>query len=656
MAHSVLIVDDSLTVRMDLDQAFRAGGLTPTLAATGAQARAALADQPWDVVVLDVRLPDADGVELLAEIRAEPRHQNTIVLLLSTEAEVQDRVLGLRTGADEYVGKPYDVGYLVSRTRQLLRGPSTPTPEPTTVLVIDDSRTFREHLREALEREGYPVLTAASGEEGLRLAADRRPSAIIVDGVMPGIDGATVIRRVRLDVALRDIPCLLLTADDDDSTELKMLEAGADAFVRKQDDLSVVLAKLATALRHRAGALPISSAGSMHGPTKVLVIDHDGGRRDETVTALQTDGHEVVPATSVADGLSLLGAQPVDCILLDRDLPHLDLAKVIDQTRELPDLQDVPIVVLGDHSDPHALVSCLAAGADHFLARTDGVAILRANVRSQIRRKQSQDRARRIREELLRGELEAIEAQAAKKLAAARAELVAELQWRNEELDAFTGSVTHDLRTPLAVIGGLAEAMLDEDAGALGPRGTHRIERIRAAIFRMSDLVDSLLLLSRASRSELRIEPTDLSALAWDVADELRRRDPDRQVEVEVEPDMVAAGDPGLLRVVLANLVGNSWKFTGVEGAGRITIGSAAQGDETAYFIRDNGVGFAPSDAERIFRPFQRVHKATEFPGTGIGLTTVQRIVERHGGRVWAESEIGRGAVFTFTLPAGPVD
>ncbi|HEX5739981.1 MAG TPA: response regulator, partial [Pilimelia sp.] len=317
MAHSVLIVDDSLTVRMDLDRVFRAGGFAPRLCATGAQARAALAERSWDVAVLDVHLADADGVELLRELRAAPAHRDTVVVLLSSEAEVQDRVRGLRTGADEYVGKPYDGGYVVARARQLLRARADGVPDRPTVLVIDDSATYRELLSRHLAGEGYAVVRAASGEEGLRLAADRRPDAIVVDGILPGIDGPTVIRQVRLDAALRDTPCLLLTGSDDEGAELRTLEAGADAFVRKQVDLSVVLAKLATVLRQRTGLPAAPAAASMHGPTKVLLVDPDPDRRRRVADAVRSDGYEAVPAATVGDALTLLAAQPVDCVVAD---------------------------------------------------------------------------------------------------------------------------------------------------------------------------------------------------------------------------------------------------------------------------------------------------------------------------------------------------
>ncbi|MEU8609185.1 response regulator [Actinoplanes sp. NPDC048791] len=647
--HTVLIVDDSLTVRMDLHEAFEADGFRSILCANGAEARAAFAGAHFDVAVLDVLLPDADGVELLRELRAHPGREGTVTVLLSSEAEVADRLHGLRTGADEYVGKPYDAGYVVARARQLLGEDPFRIDDRTTVLVIDDSITFREKLRELLEPEGYAVITANSGEEGLRTAADRRPQAVIVDGVMPGIDGATVIRRLRLDPALRDIPCLLMTASDDYATEVQMLEAGADAFVRKQQDLAVVLAKLAAVLRTSAEQLPIEVTGSLHGPGKVLTVTSDRQRLLALGDALRDDGYDVVPAGTADDALDLLAAQPVDCIVLSLDGAGADAREICRRIKEVPQIGDTPVIMIGDHDD--AMLDCLAAGADDYVRSADGPETLRAHVRGQIRRKQSLDESRRIREELMRRELDAAGERAARQLAETRAALVEELEWRNRELEAFSGSVSHDLRGPLQVISSFAETILDEDDEPLSEQVRHRVERIHAAAGRMADLVESLLILARASRGELRRERFDLTATAWQVIGEVTAREPGREIRFTVADDMTADGDEGLVRVILENLINNACKFTRRVTEPVIEVGWSGPGESPRYHIRDNGAGFPSGKAIELFRPFARLHNAADFPGNGIGLTTVHRAVERHGGEIHAEGEDGRGATFWFTLP-----
>ena len=495
---------------------------------------------------------------------------------------------------------------------------------------------------ELLQGEGYAVLTAPSGEEGLRTAADRRPQAVIVDGVMPGIDGATVIRRIRLDPALRDIPCLLMTAADDYATEVQMLEAGADAFVRKQH-LAVVPAKLAAVLRQAAEQLPIE-VGSLHGPGKVLALTADRDRLAVLGEALR-DGYDVVPAVTAGDALELLAEQPVDCIVVAADDGGVDVCRRI---KAVPHIGETPLVMTGLRDD--ALLECLAAGADDYVSVADGGEALRAHVRAQIRRKQSHDESRRIREELMRRELDAAEERAARQLAETRAALVEELEWRNRELEAFSGSVSHDLRGPLQIISSFAESMLDEDEEPLGERARHRVARIHAAAARMADLVESLLILARASRGELRRHRLDLSAVAREVSAEVQAREPDRIVGFRIDDAMTVDADEGLVRVILENLINNAVKFTRRVADPLVEVGC----DGGRFFVRDNGAGFPAGQAGELFRPFARLHSVAEYPGTGIGLTTVHRAVERHGGDIWAEGEDGRGATFWFTLPPTP--
>lgn len=639
MASTVLIVDDSLTVRMDLHEAFEEGGFRTVLCASGADARAAFDAEQFDVALFDVLLPDADGVELLRELRTHPRHAEVVALLLSSEAEVSDRLRGLRHGADDYVGKPYDGHAVVARSRELLRQGTEPRAERS-VLVIDDSLTFREELRGMLAAAGYEVHTAASGEEGLRAAAARPPSAIIVDGVLPGIDGATVIRRVRLDATLRNVPCLLLTAAADYATELQILDAGADAFVRKQESLAVVLAKLAAVLRKSTG-VPLPAAGPFHGQVKVLLVEPDRAFLDVAAERLREEGYEPVPAPDADDALAMLAVQPAGCVVLAVDAPGVDGFALCSRIRSVPGLRDMPVIGLGTGD---ALLDCLAAGADDYVRRDDGASTLRAHIRAHIRRQQLHEQNRRIRDELMRRELEAAEERAARQVAEARAELVEELEWRNRELEAFSGSVSHDLRSPLQTILSFSELLLEEPSGK-EPADLAR--RIHKAAQRMNALIDALLQLAGANRGQIQRTEVDLSALAADVVDELRQRDPDREVEVTVQPGMRASCDGELIRAVLINLVGNAWKFTGRTPSPRIEIGRSG----AELYIRDNGAGFPADRADQLFRPFGRLHDSSDFPGTGIGLTTVQRIVDRHGGRVWARSEPGRGATFSFTLP-----
>lgn len=652
MNEPVVIVDDSLTVRMDLADAFREAGFLALPCSNVAEARAALTQAPASVFILDVLLPDGDGVDLLQEIRSSPAGASAVVVMLSSEAEVKDRVRGLQTGADEYVGKPYDAGYLVARVRELLQSRQRSEAGGTTILVIDDSVTFREELRTACESAGHRVLTAPSGEEGLRIAGAQRPDAIVVDGVLPGIDGATVIRHIRLDAVLRDVPCLLLTASEDKGAELRALDAGADTFVRKEEDLDVILAKLSAVLRRTTARTPGDEATrSLLGPKKILAVDDSVTYLHELTDALNGEGYDVVLARSGEEALELLAFQVVDCILLDLVMPGLGGHETCQRIKSAPVVREVPLIMLTALENRDAMIQGLGAGADDYISKSSEFDVLKARVRAQIRRKQFEDEHRRIREELLRKELETAEARAANELAQTRAALVEELERKNKELEAFSYSVSHDLRAPLRSIDGFSKTLLDQWADALDPKAKDYLGRVRAAAQRMGELIDDLLELSRVGRAELRRGPTNLSEIARTVVAELRKRDPDRQIEIEIQDGLVADADRRLMHIVFENLLGNGWKFTVKAERPRIEVGSSRSDDGTVYFVRDNGAGFDMTYAEKLFRPFQRLHSTADYPGTGIGLATVHRIVDRHGGRVSSEGMVGRGATFYFTLP-----
>jgi PAS domain S-box-containing protein len=226
-----------------------------------------------------------------------------------------------------------------------------------------------------------------------------------------------------------------------------------------------------------------------------------------------------------------------------------------------------------------------------------------------------------------------------------------ELTAANRELEAFSYSASHDLRAPLLIIRSYSALMLADCSAKVDAVCKDYLTRIDAATRKMVGLIDDMLRLSKISRQEISLQQVDLSALASAIIDELRRAQPARHVDVTVQPDCRAQGDPRLLYIALSNLLGNAWKFTGKTERPAIEFGRIGQDDATVFFVRDNGAGFAQSQAQRLFEPFKRAHSEKEFPGTGIGLAIVERIISRHGGRIWAEAQEGKGASFFFTLP-----
>jgi DNA-binding response OmpR family regulator len=653
MNKTILVVDDSLTVRMDLVEAFEAGGFRCVPCSTAAEARHVLSGDTVDtvdMVVLDILLPDGDGVDILIEVRRTPHLAKLPILVLSTEAEVRDRIRGLRTGADEYVGKPYDTLYVVSRARELLRDRSAAAVPKPTILIIDDSLTFREHLRGAIESADYAVLLASSGEEGLRLAADERPAAILVDGVLPGVDGATVIRRIRLDAALRGTPCVLLTASDERGAELKAFEAGADAFVRKGEVVPVILARLAAILRAAADGRPLETTSSLLGPKKILAIDDSLTYLNELASALRADGYDVVLAHSGEEALDMLAVQAVDCILLDLVMPGMGGNETCRRIKSAPVVREIPLIILTAVDESAAMIDGLSTGADDYIQKSTEFEVLRARVRAQMRRKQFEDENRRIRQELLRKELEALEARASREIAETRAALVEELERKNRELEAFSYSVSHDLRAPLRAIDGFSK-LIEEDIDALNATGRKYLGYVRDAAKRMTELIDDMLALSLVGRAELHRDRIDLTEVARLVAAELTKKEPHRKVECEFEGGLIAQADRRLMRIAIENLLGNAWKFTSKASTARVELRAERREGCVVYFIRDNGAGFDMNYVGKLFSPFQRLHGESEFPGTGIGLATVHRIIDRHGGEVWAEGAVGNGATIYFTIP-----
>lgn len=235
------------------------------------------------------------------------------------------------------------------------------------------------------------------------------------------------------------------------------------------------------------------------------------------------------------------------------------------------------------------------------------------------------------------------------------AERTAELEALNREIESFSYSVSHDLRAPLRAMSGFSRTLLSQYADRLDPQGSEYLQRIDTAGRRMGELIEDLLNLSRITRRSMRKKPLDLSALAQSVAEWLRKSEPNRKVAFQIEGPLKAEGDLGLLRIVFENLLGNAWKFTSKRPEATIAFGKLKQEGKPVYFIRDNGAGFDMAYADKLFGAFRRLHSQKEFEGTGIGLATVQRIIHRHGGMIWAEGAAGKGATFYFTLKKGNV-
>jgi hypothetical protein len=396
-------------------------------------------------------------------------------------------------------------------------------------------------------------------------------------------------------------------------------------------------------LRIRPSA-PRPLTDRMSDRVNVLLVDDQPANLLALEAMLQDLGQNLVKAGSGREALKWLLSNDCAVILLDVKMPEMDGFETAELIRQRDRSRHTPIIFLtaADRTHTHA-VRGYAIGAVDYLVKPVVPEFVRSKVAVFVELAKTAELLRQQTERLRASEQEARE------LADARATLVADLEQKNREMETFSYTVSHDLRAPLRRIESFGRALAETQADRLDDEGRRYLARIRSCSQDMAKLIDAVLHLSRVARADLRRQEVDLSALAHAIIERLRETD-DRSVDVRIRPALLAEGDGQLLRIALENLLDNAWKFTRHQPEPRIELGVTHLPGEPAYFVRDNGAGFDMSYAERLFTPFQRLHLSSEFPGTGIGLATVQRIVNRHGGRIWAEGSVGQGATFLFTL------
>ncbi|GLQ90103.1 hypothetical protein GCM10007898_36780 [Dyella flagellata] len=327
---------------------------------------------------------------------------------------------------------------------------------------------------------------------------------------------------------------------------------------------------------------------------------------------------------AVGDGRTALASalhHPPDLILSDVMMPGLDGFALLRALRAESRTSTIPVILLSARAGEEAMLEGLDYGADDYLAKPFTTQELIARVRTHLT------------------------------MAATRNALNEELVRANRELEAFSHSVAHDLRTPLNSIDGFTSILLMQQGETLDIEARRLLEDVLQAAKGMRQMIDDLLTLARVGRAELRRDTVDLSDLTRKVIDVLQRQEPGRRIQFKLMPGLTTEGDPGLLRTALDNLIGNAWKYSSKRQESVIEFGATKANGEVAYYVRDNGAGFDMKYAHKLFAAFQRLHSEKEFPGTGIGLATVHRIISRHGGRIWADAAEGQGATFYFTLP-----
>ncbi len=528
---------------------------------------------------------------------------------------------------------------------------------PATILIVDDEPANCRLLEALLLPEGYLTLSANSGAQALRLVARQAPDLILLDVMMPEIDGYQVAALLKADPVSSNIPIIMVTALSDRDARIAGLKAGAEEFLSKPVDRAELWLRVRNLLRLK------DYGDFLRNHNLVLereVMARTADLRQSTQLQLSEAARQV----------AILNALPAHIALLDRKGHIISVNTAWRQFAEAnmllsPDYGlGVNYLQVCDEAQgsngeaqqaARGIRAVLRGSMDHFALeypchsplqrrwfmltvtplssdRMGGVIVMHLDVSA---RKQAQEDVQLLNEGLEQRVQQRTD----------------QLQVANQELEAFSYSASHDLRTPLSAIDGYSSLLGKEIGAGASERSKHYLSRIRAGVTQMGELIDALLSLAQVSRSHIAWESVDLSAMARAVLEGYCEREPQRPVVLTITPGLQVTGDHRLLQQVMDNLLGNAWKFSSQAAQASIHFScSAGSAGEPVYTVQDNGAGFDMAYADKLFGAFQRLHTASEFAGTGIGLATVHRIVTRHGGRIWAESMPGHGASFHFTL------
>ncbi len=593
-----LLVDDKPENLYMLRMLMQGHGFEVEEALNGVEALIKARHKRPELIISDLLMPEMDGYTLLREWKADAGlREIPFVVYTATYTEPNDERLALELGADAFIVKPQEPEALMKRVFE----------------VVDATR-----------RIAWPARKPVAGEEvTLRLYNE------------------VLVRQLEKKSEQLERRIEELTRSDASLKRLNRIYAAltetnqAIVHSKSRDVLFSNLCRIAV----ERGGFAVAWVGTMDAASGKAVPIASFGAEPAWLTQHIDELYELVPGQSP---IEIALNEGRICLYTDADT---DAAlKPIQEGLRRRGLHSAVAYPL--RIGPHvvAALKLYSAEKEHFDDQLQALVTGMAFDVSFALEVYEMEEVRREAEE----ELSQLSAELSRRVESR----TSELQAAYRELETFSYSVSHDLRSPLSTIHGFTSMVLKKNTDKLDAGSISMLERVKTSAERMAQLIDELLRLSGVSRQELHLQEVDLSEVACRVVDALRQADPGRQIEVRVAPGLRQVADPGLVRIVLDNLLGNAWKYTGRTERPVVDFSAERMGSQNVYVVRDNGAGFDMQHAGKLFRPFQRLHGAEEFAGSGIGLSIVERIVTRHGGRIWAESTPGQGAVFRFTLSA----